>query len=132
MGYGLDLLTPSCTMSLNRNQLQQLRINGCLRLAPFSLSLSQNSILNCQLRNSALITILHGKDSLFTAPLPSSRSIAPRVCFCRNVFSDPLPSDGHSADHIENASCNTFSVEVCTYFGRCLEMGLRVTVLTCR
>jgi hypothetical protein len=32
----LDLLTPSCIICLNHNQLQQLKINDCLRLAPFS------------------------------------------------------------------------------------------------
>jgi hypothetical protein len=47
-----------------------------------------------------------------------------------NVFTDPLPSDGHGADHIENTFCNTFPVVGCLYFGRCLEMGLYVTVHT--
>jgi hypothetical protein len=45
----------------------------------------------------------------------------------RGCVSDPLPSNWHGADHIENTSCNTFSI-VCTYFGRCLEMGLHVTI----
>jgi hypothetical protein len=49
------------------------------------------------------------------------------VRFCGNVFSDPLSSSGHDADHIENNSCNTFSI-VCSYFGRCLEMALYVTM----
>jgi hypothetical protein len=39
------------------------------------------------------------------------------------------PSNGHGADHIENNFCNTFSIVACAYFGRCLEMGLHVTVL---
>jgi hypothetical protein len=34
----LDLLTSSFTINLNRNKLQQLTINDCLRLAPFSFS----------------------------------------------------------------------------------------------
>jgi hypothetical protein len=41
----------------------------------------------------------------------------------------PLPSTGPGADHMENTSSNTFSIVVCAYFGRCLEMGLNVTVL---
>jgi hypothetical protein len=28
----------------------------------------------------------------------------------------------------ENTSCNTFSIVVCAYFGRCLEMGLHVKI----
>jgi hypothetical protein len=40
----------------------------------------------------------------------------------------PLPSTGHGTDHIENASFNTLSSVACAYFGRCLEMGLRVTI----
>jgi hypothetical protein len=46
----------------------------------------------------------------------------------RNVISDPLPSNGHGADHIENTSCNTFSIIACAYFGRRLEMGLHDTI----
>jgi hypothetical protein len=64
--------------------------------------------------------------------LPSNRyPIAPRVCFCGNVFSDPLPSNGQGAVHIRvhNASCNTFSIVACAYFVRCLQMGLHVTIL---
>jgi hypothetical protein len=36
----LDLLIPSFTVSLNHNQLQQLTIRYCLRLAPFSFTFS--------------------------------------------------------------------------------------------
>jgi hypothetical protein len=46
----LDLLTPSCTITLNYNQLQQLKINDCLRLAPFLTGLwvsSFNSFFYC-------------------------------------------------------------------------------------
>jgi hypothetical protein len=50
------------------------------------------------------------------------------VRFCGNVFSDPLPRNGHGADHIENNSCNTFPIVACAYFGRCLEMCLHVTI----
>jgi hypothetical protein len=46
------------------------------------------------------------------------------------VFSDPLPSNGHEEDHIENTSCNTYSIVACAYFGRCLEMGLHATIFT--
>jgi hypothetical protein len=68
--------------------------------------------------------------SLFIAPLPSNIfPIVSRACFCGNVFSDPLPINGHGADHIENNSCNTFSIVACAYFGRGLEMGLRVTYI---
>jgi hypothetical protein len=67
--------------------------------------------------------------TLFSAPLPSKRYLTVlRVCFWGNVFSHPLPNNGHGADHIENISCNTFSIVACTYFGRCLEMGLHVTI----
>jgi hypothetical protein len=67
--------------------------------------------------------------SLFTAPLTSNRSpIVQQVCFCGNVFSNPLPSNEHSADHIENNSCYIYSVVPCAYFGRCLKMGLHVII----
>jgi hypothetical protein len=37
---------------------------------------------------------------VFTVPLPSNMCpIFVRVSFCGNVFSDPLPSNGHGADH---------------------------------
>jgi hypothetical protein len=29
------------------------------------------------------------------------------VCFCGNVFNDPLPSNGQGAAHIENTSYDT-------------------------
>jgi hypothetical protein len=46
--------------------------------------------------------------------LPSSKfRIVPRICFCVNVFSDLLFSNGHGADHTENTSCNTFSIVTC-------------------
>jgi hypothetical protein len=44
------------------------------------------------------------------------------------VFIDPLPSTGNGEDHIENTSSNTVSIVACGYFGRCLEMGLHVTI----
>jgi hypothetical protein len=46
------------------------------------------------------------------------------------VFIGPLPSTGHGADHIENSSSTTFSIVASAYFGRCLEMGLHVTIIT--
>jgi hypothetical protein len=39
-----------------------------------------------------------------------------------------MPSNENCADHIENTSCNAFSIVADAYFGRCLEMGLHVTV----
>jgi hypothetical protein len=61
------------------------------------------------------------------------------------VFIGPLPSIGYGADHIEstssvvrmrdgadyieNTSSNTFCIAACAYFGRCLEMGLHVTII---
>jgi hypothetical protein len=67
---------------------------------------------------------LYCSEGIFTAPLPSNGSIR-----CRgNMFSDPLPSNGHGANHKENTSCNPFSIVVCAYFGRCLEVGLHVTI----
>jgi hypothetical protein len=68
--------------------------------------------------------ILYCCEDIFTAPLSSNGSIR-----CRgNVFSDPFPSDGHNADHIENTSFNHFSIVACAYFGRCVEVGLDVTI----
>jgi hypothetical protein len=95
--------------------LQQL-LNSILRQLPAS-------------EVDSFIRILHGKHSPLIAPLPSNRYPAvPCVCFCRNVFSDPLPSNGHDADHIENSSCNIFCIVACAYLGHCLEMGLHVTI----
>jgi hypothetical protein len=132
----LDLLTPSCTISLNHNQSSTepffLDRRG---LAPFSFSRSTTDFwfttgLLLESRgwpteNTSYIV----EKSMFTAPLPSNRChIVPRVCFCANVFSDPLPSNGHGADYIENNPCNTFSIVSCAHFGCCLEMGLHVTI----
>jgi hypothetical protein len=65
----------------------------------------------------------------FTAPLSrSGLPIVSTVRFWGNEFSDPLPSNRRGADYIENNFCNTFSTVACAYFGRCLEMGLHVTV----
>jgi hypothetical protein len=82
---------------------------------------------------------LHGKhslycwQSLFTAPLPNYISpTLPHVCFCGNVFIDPLPKNAHGADHIVNNSCNIFSIVACAYFGRSLKLGLYVTSLHTR
>jgi hypothetical protein len=141
----------SCTISPNHNQLQDLTINECLRLAPFSFSFSSSLCLSLsfsywldywtELSASelySLITTVHGPhgkhslycwQSLFTASLPSNRSpSAPPVRFCGNVFSDPLLGNGHGADHIENTSCNTFSIAACAYSGCCLEMGPHITI----
>jgi hypothetical protein len=41
-------------------------------------------------------------------------------------------SNGHGADHIENTSCNAFSIVACAYFGRCLETCIHVTILCWR
>jgi hypothetical protein len=64
--------------------------------------------------------------------LPSNRCpIVLRVCFCGNVFTDPLPSNRHGADHkrVDNTSCNTSPIVAFAYFGRCLEMGLHIAIL---
>jgi hypothetical protein len=132
----LDLLTPSCTISFNHNQwLPKTRTIFVLvlYLILFIPILPQLPALEL---DSLISTFLgpHGNhslycwQSLFTTPLPSNRSIFPRVCFCGNVLDDPLSSNGHGADHIQNNSCNTVSVVACAYCGRCLEMGLHVTV----
>jgi hypothetical protein len=148
MGSGLHdwiywhLLVQSRLIPINYNSSQ----SDCIRLAPFSFSFffsfsfsSFPSFQNCQLRNLTLLyplctdpaeNSLYCRQSLFTAPFPSNRSpTVPRVCFCWNVFSDSLPSNGHGVDYIENNSCNTFSIVACTYFGHCVEMGLHVTIL---
>jgi hypothetical protein len=66
---------------------------------------------------------------VFAAPWSrNGRPIIPLVLFCGNVFSDQLPSTGHGAGHVENTSSNTFSIVACAYFGRCLVMGLHITV----
>jgi hypothetical protein len=44
------------------------------------------------------------------------------------VFIGPLPSAEHGEDHIENTSSNYFSIVACAHFGRCLEMGVHVTI----
>jgi hypothetical protein len=67
--------------------------------------------------------------TLFTAPLPSNRyPTSPLVCFCGNVLSDGLRSKRHGADHMENTSCDTFSIIAYAYFGYCLAIGLHVTI----
>jgi hypothetical protein len=70
---------------------------------------------------------LHGKHRLSTIHRGVYRSVAWKqtsynstVGFCGNLFSDPLPSNGHGADHTENTYCNAFSIVACAYFGRCL------------
>jgi hypothetical protein len=74
-------------------------------------------------------TVFCYQECVFIGSLPSNRCrIGPRVCFCWNVFRDPLPSNGHGADHIENTSCNTLSIVAWAYFERCLEIGLHVTI----
>jgi hypothetical protein len=92
----------------------------------------------------SLITTLHGPhgkhnlyfwQSLYTASLRSnSCPVVPRAFFCGNVFSDPLPSNGHGADHIENTSCNTFSIVVSDAPSQCYikqysERGIWATSL---
>jgi hypothetical protein len=66
--------------------------------------------------------------SMFTAPLPSSGFLVLRIYFCGNMLSDPLPSNGHGADYIENNCYNSYSIVSYMYFGRCLEMGVHVTI----
>jgi hypothetical protein len=44
------------------------------------------------------------------------------------MFSHTVPSNRYDAGNIENTSYNKFSIVACAYFGRCLEMGLHVTI----
>jgi hypothetical protein len=67
---------------------------------------------------------------VFTTPLPLAVDVIFRAFPSAGMFSDPLPRNGHGADHIGNTSRNTFSIIACAYFGRCLEMGLHVTELS--
>jgi hypothetical protein len=39
-----------------------------------------------------------------------------------------VTSTGHGAYYTENTSSNTLSIVACAYFGRCLEMGLHITI----
>jgi hypothetical protein len=103
-------------------------------LLRFSFSLFHN----CQLRNSTLLhplctdsteNVACTVDKACLQRRCLAKSIFPRVCFCGNVFSDPLPNNGHGTDHIENNSCNAFSIVAWAYFGRCLEMRLHVTIM---
>jgi hypothetical protein len=55
MGFGLDLLTLSFTVTLNYNQLQQLTINDCLRLALFFTGLRVSS----RLRMNACLVLIY-------------------------------------------------------------------------
>jgi hypothetical protein len=45
-----------------------------------------------------------------------------------NVFIVTLRSTGHGPDHMEDTSSSAFSIVACAYFGRCLEIGLHVTI----
>jgi hypothetical protein len=68
----------------------------------------------------SLITPLHGPhgnhslccwQTLLTSSLLSNRyPLVPRVCFCGNMFSDPLTSNRYGAYHIENTSYSPFSI----------------------
>jgi hypothetical protein len=40
-----------------------------------------------------------------------------------------ITSTRHGADQLENTSSNTHSIVARVYFGRCLEMGLHITIL---
>jgi hypothetical protein len=95
------------TVTTSTHQVFFLQANSIV-LLQFSFSFFHN----WQLRNSTLSyplcmdpteNSLFCWQSLFITLLPSSESpIVLRICFCRNVFSDPLPSNGHGADHVEN------------------------------
>jgi hypothetical protein len=45
------------------------------------------------------------------------------------VFTKPLPSNGYGAGHMENTSCNTFSIVACSYFGNCLEIIIIIIII---
>jgi hypothetical protein len=105
------------------------RSHSPVSILPQQLSASELDSRLCTLHRPHGNHSLYCWQSLFTAPLHSNRRpIVSRVCFCENMFSKPLPSNGHGADHIQNNSFNTFSIVVCAYFGRCLEMGLHITL----
>jgi hypothetical protein len=72
-------------------------------------------------------------ECVFTGPLPRTGHGADHIENTSSVVRmrvyGPFPSTGYGSDHIENTFSNTFSIVACPYFGRCLEMGLRVTIL---
>jgi hypothetical protein len=113
------------TISHNYSQLQQLTVNLQPKpslTAEESLHSHSRSRLTSDLRLDYLYSLETAPNKahprLFTAPLPSNRClVVPGVCFCGNVFSGPLTSNEHGADHIENTSSNTFSNVACSYFG---------------
>jgi hypothetical protein len=58
--------------------------------------------------------------TVMSACLPRRCLAIDLLWFRRNVFSDPLPSNDHGADHIENNSCNTFYIYCCVLVFRAL------------
>jgi hypothetical protein len=105
-GSGLDLINTSFTITLNHNQFTTVHNRSsakpfdCRGLAPFSFSFYDFSELASQYTDSG-----------------------------RTSRIGPLPRTGHGTGHVENIFSNTFFFTVaCAYFGRCLEMGLRVTI----
>jgi hypothetical protein len=72
------------------------------------------------------------QECVFIGPLPSNgymwTTCKTPILLSEYVFTGLLPSTGHGANHIENTSAKIFSIVACAYFGRCLEMGLHVTI----
>jgi hypothetical protein len=109
----LDLLTPSCTISLNHNQLQQLTINDCLRLAPFSFSLSVLIlVLPQQLWNSAVLY------PLCMDPKENTACIVHKAC---------LPHRCLAIDLLLFHTFHTFASEGMCLTNHCLAMGMART-----
>jgi hypothetical protein len=73
----------SCTVFLNHNELQQLTIDDCLKLAPFSFSFS-SFLHNFQLRNSTLLY------PLCTDPTENTTCIVDKACLSRRCLAIDL------------------------------------------
>jgi hypothetical protein len=130
----LDLLTPSCTVSLNHNRLELITIS--LQLKPSSLmienQLHSSSRSGLVLFCTACIVsrMIHRKhhflcseDILTVQFLRNKSPIILRIFFCENILATRCLT---WYEHIE--SCNSFSIVAWAYFGRCLYMGLHVTI----
>jgi hypothetical protein len=90
----LAISSQSPSTAISRSRTNSLRLLFCTPLLCFyyfcpaeyffCMDPKHNIVFCCQ-------------ECVFTAPLPSKRhSIVPRVRFCGNVFTDPLPSNGYT------------------------------------
>jgi hypothetical protein len=101
----LDLLTPSCTVSLNPNQLEMLTINDCLNLSPFSFSFFHN----CQLRSLTLLC------PLCADPTENTAFIVDKACLLHRCLATDL------------LLFRAFDSEGMCLATRCLPMGMART-----